>query len=42
MIRMGIEKSEYEEIMGVIQEENRESIQYARTIVSNMDLLVGL
>lgn len=42
MIRMGIEKSEYEEIMTVIQEENEESIQYARTIVSNMDLLVGL
>lgn len=42
MIRMGIGKSEYEEIMRVIQEENRESIQYARTIVSNMDLLVGL
>lgn len=42
MIRMGIEKSEYEEIMRVIQEENGESIQYARTIVSNMDLLAGL
>ena len=42
MIRLGIEKSEFEEVAEALQEENRESIQYARTIVSNMDLLVGL
>ena len=42
MQRLGIERDEYKEIVDVCINKNQECIQYARTIISNMDLLIGL
>lgn len=40
--KLGVEREEYKEFINVLLEKNQDSIQYARTIVANMDLLVGL
>lgn len=42
MQRLGIEIDEYRKIVDVCRNENQDSIHYARVIVSNMDLLIGL
>ncbi len=39
---LGVETAEFKKLIDVLEEKNRDSIQYARAIVANMDLLVGL
>lgn len=42
MQRLGVNEDEFKEHATVLKEKNQDSIRYARTIVSNMDLLIGL
>lgn len=42
MRRLGIKEDEFQNVLGVIKEQNQELIQYAKQMVSNMDLLLGL
>lgn len=40
--QLGVKREDYKKVINDVQEKNQDSIQYARTIVANMDLLVGL
>lgn len=42
MARLGIERLEFERIVSILEEENAESIQCAREIVSNIDLAMQI